>query len=136
VRALPVLTLVAVAAVAICVGGCGSAKAKPKSASAWLSQHGLLEFESTFPPALQNDIGDAAPIAIADADCTRTSKSGVYLCTLHTESMQPIAYFVTVKGKSARQEQDRTAEALPREDQQRLQNLTRPMGRVIAYANL
>jgi hypothetical protein len=100
VRTLPVLTLVAVAAVAICVGGCGSAKAKPKSASAWLSQHGLLELESAFPPALQNDIGDAAPIAIADADCTRTSKSGVYLCTLHTESMQPIAYFVTVKGKS------------------------------------
>jgi hypothetical protein len=91
--------LAAVLAVAISVGGCGGS-AKPKTASAWLSPHGLLEFESAFPPALQTDIGDAAPIAIADADCTRTSKPGVYLCTIHTESMQPIAYFVTVKGRS------------------------------------
>jgi hypothetical protein len=98
VRRLPVLTLVAVLAVAISVGGCGSAK--PKSASAWLSPHGLLEFESAFPPALQTDIGDAAPIAIADADCTRTSTVRVYLCTVRTESMNQIAYFVTVKGRS------------------------------------
>jgi hypothetical protein len=98
VRTLPVLTLVVVA-VAISVSGCGSS-AKHEAASVWLSPHGLLEFESAFPPALQTDIGDAAPIAIADADCTRTSKPGVYLCTIHTESMQPIAYFVTVKGQS------------------------------------
>jgi hypothetical protein len=98
VRTLSVPALVAVAAIAICVGGCGSAK--PKSASAWLSPHGLLEFESAFPPALQTDIGDAAPIAIADADCTRTPTQGVYLCTLHTESMNQIAYFVKVKGGS------------------------------------
>jgi hypothetical protein len=90
--------LVAVVAVAISVSGCGSAK--PKSASVWLTPHGLLQLESTFPPALQTDIGDAAPIAIADADCTRTSTERVYLCTLHTESNQPIAYFVTVKGRS------------------------------------
>jgi hypothetical protein len=91
--------LVAVAVVAISVGGCGGS-AKPKAASAWLSPHALLKLESGFPPALQSDVGVAAAIAIADADCTRTSKSGVYLCTLQTESMQPIAYFVTVKGQS------------------------------------
>jgi hypothetical protein len=90
--------LVAAVAVAISVGGCGNAKAK--SSSAWLSANGLLKLESTFPPTLQTAVGDAAPIAIADADCSRTSTKSVYLCTTSTESQQPIAYVVTVKGGS------------------------------------
>jgi hypothetical protein len=98
VRTLPVLVLVAVVAVAICVGGCGSAK--PKSNAAWLSPHGLIKLESSFPPTLQTAIGVAAPIAIADANCTRTSTQSVYLCTVNTTSSEPIAYFVKVKGGS------------------------------------
>jgi hypothetical protein len=95
VRGLPVLMLLVVVAIAICVGGCGSAK--PKSSSAWLTPHGLIVLESTFPPTLQTAIGVAAPIAISDADCSRTSTQSVYLCTVDTTSSQPIAYFVKVK---------------------------------------
>jgi hypothetical protein len=90
--------LVAVVTVAISVGGCGSSKAK--SSAVWLGPSGLLKLESTFPPTLQTAVGDAAAIAIADAGCTRTSTKRVYLCTIDTESQQPIAYFVTVKGGS------------------------------------
>jgi hypothetical protein len=90
--------LVVAVAVAISVSGCGSAK--PKSTSAWLSPHALIELESSFPPVLQTDIGIAAPIAIADADCARTSTQSVYLCTVDTTSSNQIAYFVKVKGGS------------------------------------
>jgi hypothetical protein len=110
VRSLPVL-LLALAAVAISVGGCGSTK--PKASSAWLSAHGLIKLESSFPPTLQTAVGVAAPIAIADANCTRTSTKSVYLCTVDTTSSDQIAYFVKVKGSSwtARLDRSKTVNA-------------------------